>query len=131
MPKPPKPAPSPGPRRPQPIALSGALTLNHILPPPDANGGPPLTRDYFDERINQVLALLETIHGMEVTQMATQQEILDEVTSENTIVDSVLVLVQQLVAEQNPAARQAILDGLKANRAKLEAALLAGTPQAP
>ena len=63
--------------------------------------------------------------------MATLQEILSEVAAEATISDSILALVQRLVAEQDPAARQQILDGLLANKAKLETAILAGTPQQP
>ena len=63
--------------------------------------------------------------------MATLHDILDEVTAQGTVADSVLSIVQQLAAENDPATRQAIADGLAANRAKLEAAILAGTPQAP
>lgn len=114
-------------------------------PPPKPDVHAPLTRGHFDTRMTGVVQMLklmcrklelvfeklETIHGMEVTQMATQQEILDEITGQSTVGDSILVLVQRLVSESDPAARQAILDGLKANRAKFEAAILAGTPQGP
>lgn len=71
------------------------------------------------------------IRALEVNIVATQQEIMDEIAAESTIADSILALVQRLVSENDPAARQAILDGLKANRSKLEAAVLAGTPQQP
>lgn len=74
-----------------------------------------------------IKALLSAQGGMF---MATMQEILDEVTAESTVADSVLAIVQRLVNEQDPAARQAILDGLKANRSKLDAAVVAGTPAA-
>lgn len=63
--------------------------------------------------------------------MATMQEILDETTQQGTVADSVLAIVQQLAQEQNPTVRQQLFDQLKANRTKLEAAILAGTPQAP
>jgi hypothetical protein len=114
-------------------------------PPQPPQPEPPLTRAHFDQRIDGVVQtlklmcrkfelvfeLLETIRGMGVIQMATQQEILDEIAGQSTVGDSILVLVQRLVSESDPAARQAILDGLKANRAKFEAAILAGTPQDP
>lgn len=84
----------------------------------------------INAQLAQVLQKLEQSARREETIMATQQEILTEISDEGTIADSILVLVQRLVTESDPAARQAILDGLKANRAKLEAAVLAGTPQA-
>jgi hypothetical protein len=77
---------------------------------------------------------LYTIHLIKKqgrTAVASNQDILDEITAQSTIEDSVLALVKQLVADNDPASRQAILDGLIANKAKLNAAILAGTPQAP
>lgn len=81
--------------------------------------------------LSRIEATLATIAQNERTIMATQQEILTEISDESTIADSILVLVQRLVSENDPAARQAIMDALKANRTKLEAAVLAGTPQQP
>jgi hypothetical protein len=74
---------------------------------------------------------LDTIIKKENTIMATIDEILTEIADESTIADSILVIVQRLVSENDPAARQKILDGLKSNRTKFEASVLAGTPQAP
>lgn len=74
----------------------------------------------------QLVVLNENI-GVKL--MATMQDILDEVTQEGTIADSILVIVQRLASETDPATRQQLLDQLKANRVKLEAAVLAGTPQ--
>lgn len=83
------------------------------------------------EGMAEVVNLLKQIVLKEGQIMATMQEILDETTQQGTVADSVLAIVQQLAQEQNPTVRQQLFDQLKANRTKLEAAILAGTPQAP
>lgn len=83
------------------------------------------------EGMAEVVNLLKQLVAKEGQIMATLQDILDEATKGTTVADSVLALVRQLVAEQDPVARQRILDQLTANRAKVEEAILAGTPQAP
>lgn len=85
----------------------------------------------INAQLAQILAMLGQSARREEAIMATQQDILTEIADESTIADSILALVQRLVTENDPAARQAILDALKANRTKLEAAVLAGTPQEP
>lgn len=66
------------------------------------------------------------------TMMALVDEVLVETRRGTTIADSVLALVQRLVdqAGGDPIKLQATLDELKANHDKLEAAVLANTPQA-
>jgi hypothetical protein len=70
--------------------------------------------------------------------MATLKDIQDDVTAEKTVIDSAVALLaglsQQLkdaIAANDPAALQAIVDGLDANKAELAAAVTANTPAAP
>lgn len=65
--------------------------------------------------------------------MALIDDTLAEAQRGTTVGDSVLALVQTLVnqAGGDPVKLQAILDTLKAENDKVEAAVIANTPQAP
>jgi ferritin len=64
--------------------------------------------------------------------MAVLQDLVDEVTAETTVKDSVLALIDRLVANQsNPAALDALLTSMKANKDAIAAAVTANTPAAP
>ena len=57
--------------------------------------------------------------------------ILQDIADQSTIEDSILALIQNLVANQNnPAALKTIISALDANKAKLVQAVHIGTPQA-
>jgi hypothetical protein len=79
-------------------------------------------------RIERMLNQLLT---EEAKTMAAVADIQAEVTSEQTVDAGLLVLINQLIANQNdPAALSALLANMKANIAPLSAALTANTPQA-
>ena len=62
----------------------------------------------------------------------TYQDLLDEVAAEKTVDEGLLTLVNNLIVNQNdPQKLDAILKGMKANIAPLQAALVANTPAAP
>lgn len=68
----------------------------------------------------------------------TLDEILSKVQAESTVDDSIIVLLngisQQLkdaIAANDPVKLQAIADGLDANIAKIQAAVVANTPAQP
>lgn len=65
--------------------------------------------------------------------MALIDDLLTEVQRNSTIGDSVLALIQKLVDQSggDPVKLQAALDALKADSDKLEAAVVANTPQEP
>lgn len=75
-------------------------------------------------RLNDVISIQEAT-------MSLIDDLLTEVTRNSTIGDSVLALVQRLVdqAGGDPVKLQAALDALKADSDKLEAAVIANTPQ--
>jgi DNA-binding FadR family transcriptional regulator len=80
-------------------------------------------------------AILTALSKLETRIMATLKDVLDAVTSETMIDDSVVTLLTQLhdqlaaaIAANDPAALQAIVDGIAANTAKLAAAVTANTP---
>lgn len=67
--------------------------------------------------------------------MANMQDILDSVHSESDVDDSIISLLngisQQLKdaqAQNDPAAIQAVIDGIEANKKKLSDAVTANTP---
>lgn len=63
--------------------------------------------------------------------MADIDVILQDIADQSTIEDSILTLIQSLVANQNnPAALKTIIIALDANKAKLVKAVQIGTPQA-
>jgi hypothetical protein len=79
----------------------------------------------------RIEALLRTIANQEKLAMATLADIQAEVTAERTIDEGLLVLINQLIAaKDDPAALDAILQGMKDNIAPLSAALTANTPAA-
>lgn len=86
-------------------------------------------------RIDWRLALLLKIEAIE---MATLTDIQNDVASESTVIASATALLaglsQQLkdaLAANDPAAIQAVIDGIDANKANLSAAIAANTPAAP
>ena len=66
-------------------------------------------------------------------QMALGQEILDAVTAEGSAVDSIIALLNGLVASNviDSTTANSILTEVAENKAKLEAAILANTGPAP
>lgn len=83
-----------------------------------------------------VLAAAERILRTERQIMATLDDVLTEVAEESTVDDSIVALLENIKAQLDAAGgNQAKIDqifaGLQANKAKLAAALLAGTPSAP
>ena len=79
----------------------------------------------------RIEALLRTLAKQETITMASIADIQAEITAEKTVDDGLLALVNRLIANQNdPAALDAILQGMKANIAPVAAALVANTPEA-
>lgn len=82
----------------------------------------------IERNTERIITALEESAIREKKMAVTDEDILQEVKGQSTVANSVLVIVQRLASENDPAKRQAILDTLKANRIPLEAAVLAGTP---
>lgn len=82
----------------------------------------------IERNTERIITALEESAIREKKMAVTDEDILQEVKGQSTVANSVLVIVQRLASESDPAKRQAILDTLKANRIPLEAAILAGTP---
>jgi|SRR5882762_338415 len=87
---------------------------------------------------DHVIRLLKEIIQKENTIMATMQDVAAAVAAESTVDDSIIVLLngiaQQLkdaLAANDPVALQAVVDGIHANTAKIQAAVTANTPVAP
>ena len=92
------------------------------------------------QQLGQVLAnqktILARLGSMETKIMATIADIETEVTNETTVDQSVLTLVQGLVAQveankNDPAKLDALLAKMKANSQSLADAVVANTPAAP
>jgi tRNA threonylcarbamoyladenosine modification (KEOPS) complex Pcc1 subunit len=86
-------------------------------------------------KLDQILAALTR---MEITIMATLKDIQDAVAAENTVVDSAITLLTQIhdelaaaIAANDPAALQAVVDSINAEKQKLADAVVANTPAAP
>ncbi len=81
-------------------------------------------------RLNRIESWLWYIYLQERDIMALGQDILDAVRSETTSVDSVIALINGLVANQTvtPEVGAAILSEINASKAKLDAAIAANTP---
>lgn len=79
------------------------------------------------------LSQLVIIREMEAKEMAIDADILAEAERGVTVGESVLALVQKLVDNSggNMANLQAALDKMKTENDKIEAAVLANTPQEP
>lgn len=88
-------------------------------------------------KVDQILANQGAVAAQENTiMMATLQELSTEVTRETSIDQSVLALIQGLIAQveankTDPAALDGLLTQMKANADSLAAAVTANTPQAP
>lgn len=84
----------------------------------------------LDFRLDRIERLLVKVLKKEDKLMAFGQDILDAVTAETTAVDSFIALVDGLVKNNtiSPAMAAQIVGAVNADRAKLEAAILANTP---
>ena len=90
--------------------------------------------------VNLVATKLDTLTSKEATEMATLDDIKQEVTDQTTIVGSVSTLLTSLSAQlqtaitnaapADPTELQAIADSLKANSDALAKAVAANTPAA-
>ena len=100
-------------------------------PPTPPTRPTPTQLDRIEWDLRFLRMLLGTILRMEVQQMASLDDILAETQRNSTIGDSVLTLIQKLIdqAGGDPAKLQTIFDQLKADSDKLEAAVVANTPQ--
>lgn len=91
------------------------------------------TRNLIREEIGDVEALVVGLRRELLAQggtiMATAAEVLAAVQGESTVVDSVLALLQSI--QRDPSTLDAVVAQITADKAKMEAAILAGTPQAP
>lgn len=81
----------------------------------------------------QLTAAVARLERQEAKLMALSDDILAEATRGTTVGDSVLALVQKLIDASggDPVKLQAALDAMKAENDKVEAAVLANTPQEP
>lgn len=94
--------------------------------------------DYLCQHIYALERRSITIEQQGNTIMATLQDIQAAVAAEKTVEDSVLVLLsnieQQLkdaIASNDPAAMQAVVDQINAQKQTMADAVAAGTPAAP
>jgi hypothetical protein len=85
------------------------------------------------QRLENIEHLLRMVLKKEISIMALGQDILDAVTAETSSVDSFIALVQGLIDNGTVPASvgAAIMAAVNSNKAKLDAAILANTPQAP
>lgn len=86
---------------------------------------------------SQIIGLLQQILVKEREIMASIQDVADAVSAESTVVDSVVTLLDQLsaqlaaaIAANDPAAIQAVLDQVNAEKQTLADAVVANTPAA-
>ena len=80
-------------------------------------------------RLDRIIELLEAIVYEGAQNMTTVDDILAEVTAEQSIDSGLLALINNLIANQNdPTKLAAILSGMKANIAPLVTALAQNTP---
>jgi len=100
-------------------------------------GGTDVRVDIYNHSDPQILALMkimnEKLTGIineGTKQMALGQDILDAVTAEGTAVDSIIALLNGLVANNtiDQATATAIMAEISNDKAKLEAAITAHTP---
>jgi hypothetical protein len=79
-------------------------------------------------RLDRIECTLARLLAKETTMAASLDEILTDVTQQKTVIDGVLVLIQQLAAaKDDPVKLQAIADQLVGNTGALQAALDANT----
>lgn len=86
--------------------------------------------DGAEKKLDRLLRLSEVSLVTEVVNMALSQDILDAVAAETTVIDSFIALVQGMIDNNTipPDAGAAILSAIAANKAKVEAAIVANTP---
>ena len=86
-----------------------------------------------DRRLDRIEEKLDTLIRKEIQSMSLGQEILDKVTAQTTLVESVKALVEGFVQSGtiSPEQRDAIFASLAGNTAGLEAAIAAGTEFQP
>lgn len=85
--------------------------------------------------------LIYLLHELNIkvnTIMATIQDVADAVNAESTVDDSIITLLNSIVAQLqavidsgDPASLDAVVSAIKANTAKLQAAVTANTPVTP
>lgn len=96
----------------------------------------------YIQKLDLINSKLDLILNKENTLMATLQNVVDAINAESTVDDSIIALLDGIVAElkfaQNsaggidPASLDAILTGIQANTTKIQAAITANTtPPAP
>jgi hypothetical protein len=91
-----------------------------------------------DRKFNRLIERLDTIIELlqkEYKLMATVQDLTAQVAAESTIDDSIIALLNGIVAQLSaaqasgdPAALDVVLAGIKANSDKISAAVVANTP---
>jgi hypothetical protein len=82
------------------------------------------------EQLDRIEKQLTKLRAWEKKIMATLDDVMAKVTAQSTVVDAIVVLVQELKANQdNPAKLQELVQGLDANTMKLAA--LQNTPEGP
>ena len=89
----------------------------------------------YDQKLDRIIAMLNTLITKENQEMAVLQDIQAAVTAEKTVEDSVVTLLTSISAQlkaalaaNDPAAVQAIVDQINTNAATLAAAVTANTP---
>jgi hypothetical protein len=93
----------------------------------------PTQLDRIEWLLTHLRHQIGAVLRLEARQMALIDDVLAETQRNATIGDSVLALIQKLIdqAGGDPVKLQAALDLLRADSDKLEAAVLANTPQEP
>ncbi len=90
------------------------------------------------QQLDRIEALLQNLTALETHEMATLDEIQADVAANTDATNSAIALLTALhdqltaaIASGDPAALQAVADGIAANTASLAAAVTANTPAAP
>lgn len=83
--------------------------------------------------LNQILSLVQSIQKQEVKIMASVQQVADAVAAETTVEQSVITLLDQIKAaldqaKTDPAALDAIIQQIDANKQALAEAVTRNTP---
>lgn len=87
----------------------------------------------IEGKLDRLLAGVRRVERQEAHSMAIGQDILDAVTAQTTLIDSLVALIDGWIAAGNltPEQGEAILAQIADGKAAIEAAILAHTPQAP
>lgn len=88
---------------------------------------------HVDARLDSIVSLLNGLIGKVNTMSAELDALTAAVTQENTVIDSAIVLLKNLAAQiaalkTDPAALQALADGITAKAQALADAIVANTP---